>query len=206
MLSDRIFVCPECGKLLKAPPAGGSSGRGRSAALFGAVALIVAGGGVVAYTQFGMKPASPTPPGAAKSAAASAAIVPAASRRGDSAGGARPAGSIGARSAVKTAMAVPVPPPAPETILLRLSGSNTVGAVLGPRLAQAFLASTGDANVTIVPSGQADEVKIVGERGEKHESITVAAHGSATAFSDLARGAADVGMASAASSRPRPIA
>jgi phosphate transport system substrate-binding protein len=80
--------------------------------------------------------------------------------------------------------------------LLRLSGSNTVGAVLAPRLAKDFLGSSGDTNVTIEPTGSPDEVKISGMRGDKREVITVAAHGSATAFTDLAKGAADIGMAS----------
>jgi phosphate transport system substrate-binding protein len=84
----------------------------------------------------------------------------------------------------------------PETVLLRLSGSNTVGAVLGPRLAQAFMTETGDANVAIVPGPAADETRIVGQRGEKREVIAVSAHGSATAFTDMARGATEIGMAS----------
>jgi phosphate transport system substrate-binding protein len=91
--------------------------------------------------------------------------------------------------------AVPVQLP-PETVLLRLAGSNTIGANLGPQLARAFLADTGDTNVTIEPTGKPDEVKVAGLRGDKREAITIAAHGSATAFTDLASGAADVGMAS----------
>jgi phosphate transport system substrate-binding protein len=80
--------------------------------------------------------------------------------------------------------------------VLRLSGSNTVGAVLGPKLAQSFLAESGDSNVSITPSGTPDEVKIVGQRGDKTEIITVAAHGSATAFTDLGNNTTDIGMAS----------
>jgi phosphate transport system substrate-binding protein len=84
-----------------------------------------------------------------------------------------------------------------QTPLLRLSGSNTIGAQLGPDLVQAWLASkgaTGIARETTKP----DEMRILATLDGKPVSIEVKAHGSATAFTDLAAGEADIGMASRA--------
>ena len=185
------FVCPECGRPLKPPTEPASSG-GRQIAILAGVGLVVAGAGLIAYTQFGgpgqlvtaatVAPAAP----AAVSAPVPVAAAPAAPK---------PAAPV-APKPVAPAPVAAAPPAIPETIVLRLSGSNTIGAGLGPRLAQAFLAATGDTNVSIVPAGKPDEVKVIGQRGDKREVITVAAHGSATAFTDLAHGAADIGMAS----------
>ena len=89
-----------------------------------------------------------------------------------------------------------LPPPMPDAILLRLRGSNTIGATLAPKLAQAFLAETGDTDITITPMPTADETKITGTRAGTREAIVVAAHGSATAFTGLAAGDTDIGMSS----------
>jgi phosphate transport system substrate-binding protein len=81
--------------------------------------------------------------------------------------------------------------------LLRLSGSNTIGAQLGPDLAQAWLVGRGVQQIRheeIKP----DETRIIGTLNGSPVSIEVKAHGSATAFTDLAAGACDIGMASRA--------
>ena len=71
-------------------------------------------------------------------------------------------------------------------MLLTLRGSNTIGRSLAPRLAQAFLAFNGDADVSIVRSKtDPDEAMIVGTRGDKKEAIFVSAHGSAFAARGL---------------------
>lgn len=82
--------------------------------------------------------------------------------------------------------------------ILRLAGSNTIGDSLGPALAEAFLKSQGAIDVRVVP-GSSPQEKIVqgilpGENTPS--SITIAAHGSATAFTSLAANACDIGMAS----------
>jgi phosphate transport system substrate-binding protein len=80
---------------------------------------------------------------------------------------------------------------------LRLQGSNTIGSELGPRLAQAYLEQIGDIDVRIIREpGNEDHATVVGKRNGREEAITVAAHGSATAFSGLRDGSTDVGMAS----------
>ena len=83
-------------------------------------------------------------------------------------------------------------------IILRLSGSNTIGASLAPSLAEEFLKRQGATEVQTVPGDRDDEVRVEGvmpgDRAPK--AIEIHAHGSTTAFEDLAKGVADIGMAS----------
>jgi phosphate transport system substrate-binding protein len=85
----------------------------------------------------------------------------------------------------------------PHTIL-RLAGSNTIGDSLGPALAEAFLQNLGATNVRITPGADSVEKIVEGTLpGENTPSaITVAAHGSATAFTALSERNCDIGMAS----------
>lgn len=88
--------------------------------------------------------------------------------------------------------------PTPPKTILRLAGSNTIGETLAPSLAEAFLKEQGATDVKIIPGAKADEKIVQGTLpGEKSvSSITIAAHGSATAFTSLADGSCDIGMAS----------
>ena len=86
-------------------------------------------------------------------------------------------------------------PPAGTPPLLRLSGSNTIGAQLGPDLAEVWLASRGATNLHREPMGS-DETRVYGLLDANPVVIEIRAHGSATAFTDLANGACDIGMAS----------
>jgi phosphate transport system substrate-binding protein len=79
---------------------------------------------------------------------------------------------------------------------LRLSGSNTIGAELGPALAEGWLAGKGTANIHRERSGSADEARIAGTYNGQPIVVEVKAHGSSTAFTDLGAGACDIGMAS----------
>lgn len=92
----------------------------------------------------------------------------------------------------------PKPQPQPQRAsLIHLQGSNTIGAELGPKLAQGYLRLIGDTDVRIERNtGAPEEATIVGRRGDREEEITVSAHGSKTAFEGLAGGVAGVGMAS----------
>jgi phosphate transport system substrate-binding protein len=86
----------------------------------------------------------------------------------------------------------------PNDIILRLSGSNTIGESLAPALAEEFLKQQGATDVKTIPGDHDDEVFVrgilPGDRTPK--AIQIHAHGSATAFEDLASGQADIGMAS----------
>ena len=89
-------------------------------------------------------------------------------------------------------------PVAQRAGLLRLHGSNTIGSQLGPDL---LLAYGRDAKLTAsheVPGTGPEERTIVMEGVETTQSLSgeVHAHGSATAFTDLSNGKADLGMAS----------
>jgi phosphate transport system substrate-binding protein len=85
-----------------------------------------------------------------------------------------------------------------DNIILRLSGSNTIGAGLAPTLAEQFLKQQGATDVKTLLGDRDDEVRVQGilpgDRAPK--AIEIHAHGSATAFEDLANGQADIGMAS----------
>jgi phosphate transport system substrate-binding protein len=82
--------------------------------------------------------------------------------------------------------------------ILRLAGSNTIGDTLGPSLAEAFLKDRGAADVRILPGANPLEKIVEGvlPGDSTPSSITIAAHGSATAFTALAENSCDIGMAS----------
>jgi len=82
--------------------------------------------------------------------------------------------------------------------ILRLAGSNTIGDTLGPSLAEAFLKDQGATDVRILPGANPLEKIVEGKLpgDSTASSITVAAHGSATAFTALAENNCDIGMAS----------
>lgn len=82
--------------------------------------------------------------------------------------------------------------------LLRISGSNTIGAQLAPALAEAFLKQLGAKDVRSVPGTEPEETLESGVLpGEaKPQVISIRSHGSATAFTDLATDKCDIGLAS----------
>lgn len=83
--------------------------------------------------------------------------------------------------------------------VLRIQGSNTIGAVLGPALAKGLLQEQELQNVQVQPSNNVNEQQISGQTAAGQTiRIEVAAHGSSTGFSALKSGIADL----AASSRP----
>ncbi len=98
-----------------------------------------------------------------------------------------------AASASASASAASTPP---SRIVLRLHGSNTIGAELAPALAEAFLERrTGDRTIVRRRTGE-DEMVLEAGDGASAQSIEIFAHGSSTGFTDLASGACDVAMAS----------
>jgi phosphate transport system substrate-binding protein len=86
----------------------------------------------------------------------------------------------------------------PDNIVLRLSGSNTIGANLAPALAEEFLKQQGATAVKTIRGDRDDEVRVLGTLpgDSAAKAIEIHAHGSDTAFADLASGRADIGMAS----------
>lgn len=85
---------------------------------------------------------------------------------------------------------------ASERILLRLHGSNTIGAQLAPELVKAWLHHrdySGIRQQTTAP--QEMLINAISPLGEKI-GVRIKAHGSSTSFKGLDRGEADIGMAS----------
>lgn len=88
---------------------------------------------------------------------------------------------------------------ADSTTLMRIQGSNTIGAKLGPALIGGLYETQGFSNVRIAPGAAENEQLVLAEDklGRTLQS-NVAAHGSGTGFVALQDGSADL----AASSRP----
>ncbi|MFT0183088.1 MULTISPECIES: substrate-binding domain-containing protein [Pseudomonas] len=87
----------------------------------------------------------------------------------------------------------------PTTVILRLQGSNTINANLGPRLVAALLAERGYRDPQVIPATVMDEWQLVARAPNGSAvAIQIAAHGSSTGFNALAAGTTDL----AAASRP----
>lgn len=87
---------------------------------------------------------------------------------------------------------------AQATTALRIHGSNTVGERLMPNLVEAFLRSRG-APLAVAKKGSVAEEKEVRARVPGSEgviAVDISAHGSTTAFTDLAAGSATIGQSS----------
>ncbi|WLD65237.1 MULTISPECIES: phosphate ABC transporter substrate-binding/OmpA family protein [Pseudomonas] len=97
-----------------------------------------------------------------------------------------------------SAVAAPLPVP-DQGPALRIQGSNTIGAALGPALVKGLMEQQGLQGVHSEPAEGANEQRGVGKtRQGKVVTIEVAAHGSSTGFVALKKSSADL----AASSRP----
>lgn len=84
----------------------------------------------------------------------------------------------------------------PETVILRLHGSNTIGAQLAPALARTFMKDILKApRVEVIP-GIANEMKVKAIYGDHAEIIEIQAHGSTTGFAGLAAKKCDIAMSS----------
>ena len=83
---------------------------------------------------------------------------------------------------------------------LRLCGSNTVGAELAPSLVEAFLADKGGSDITRRRGRghEAETVTIAANLSGEPLRVEIRAGGTATAFTGLAEGSCDIGMASRA--------
>ncbi len=84
----------------------------------------------------------------------------------------------------------------PGRVVLRLHGSNTIGQELAPRLAEAFFEQQGYRDVRRDSQLEGSSVSGRAPGQTEARSVEIVAHGSSTAFDDLARRACDVGMSS----------
>lgn len=84
----------------------------------------------------------------------------------------------------------------PTEVILRLHGSNTIGAKMAPALAVGlFKERFGATDVTIQPEGP-NEIDVIAEMPNKKFAIEIHAHGSSTGFKDMEAGKCDIAMAS----------
>ena len=96
-----------------------------------------------------------------------------------------------------TAAASTAAPPVALAPLVRLHGSNTIGAELGPALAEAFLARRTGAKTIVRRRIAPDEISVEARDGDHVvESIEIFAHGSSTGFVDLGDARCDIAMSS----------
>ncbi|WP_462270972.1 substrate-binding domain-containing protein, partial [Desulfobacter sp.] len=85
----------------------------------------------------------------------------------------------------------------PAETILRLHGSNTIGAKLAPALVKKYLTQKLDAKqITVKAGDHANESTILAFVDKRHIGIEIHAHGSSTGFKDLAAGKCDIAMAS----------
>lgn len=92
-----------------------------------------------------------------------------------------------------------LPLPSDNTPAMRIQGSNTIGAQLGPALAEGLMRKQGLQSVHTEAGVAANELRVIGTASDGRQvTIDVAAHGSGTGFTALKAGKADL----AASSRP----
>jgi phosphate transport system substrate-binding protein len=89
------------------------------------------------------------------------------------------------------------PPQAEGAIILRISGSNTIGSTLAPDLIEGFLRAHDASAAKRLESSNGDGSELRGDvPGKPPIIVTIRAAGSETAFSDLRDGTADIGMSS----------
>ncbi|QOX77840.1 protein kinase [Trichlorobacter lovleyi] len=82
-------------------------------------------------------------------------------------------------------------------IILKLQGSNTIGAELAPALAEEFLKKQGAVRIRRVPGNNHEEQLVEGiMEGRRNRAVEIKAHGSTTAFEGLQANACDIGMSS----------
>jgi phosphate transport system substrate-binding protein len=92
-----------------------------------------------------------------------------------------------------------LPAVADNSSVLRIQGSNTIGAKLGPALVKGLFEEQGLSAIRIEAGALENEQRISAKTADgRSVSIDVAAHGSGTGFTSLAEGSAEL----AASSRP----
>ncbi|ARU88607.1 substrate-binding domain-containing protein [Pseudomonas sp. M30-35] len=83
--------------------------------------------------------------------------------------------------------------------LLRIQGSNTIGATLGPALVKGMLEAQGYREISVLPGAVENEQRVTATSAKgQNVTVNIAAHGSSTGFVGLQDDSADI----AAASRP----
>ena len=82
----------------------------------------------------------------------------------------------------------------PNTLLMRLAGSDALGGKLARRLTFGYLASIGDSEISLVQGGADRTAEVTGLQSGQSETIQVASVSPAGGFAALLRGTADMAM------------
>ena len=199
------FICPKCSEPLQALSVTRTKSR-RAVAIALQAAVLVIGGGVIAWKLTGSRPETLAP-------FAAAASTPAASSEvsnivsGSSFTSAPPPPVVAAAAPPAPTPVVAPPPisvatapppepprpaPPPAAVLLRLSGSDAVVNGLGRRLASGYLSLIGDTGITAEPAGA--DTAVIGSQAGSREGINLAATSSSSGLAALLRGNADVAV------------
>ncbi len=209
------FVCPECGKPL-APPAGPASNR--AGLLIGAAAVtLVVGVGVTAYALLGhgggpspaqaetaqTHPAQPAPE-LAGAPAQPVPVQPAPAQSASAQSVAAKPTDVAVTQAMATTPASPAPAapkPAPpampavgDLVLLRIDGATAIQSQLGPRLAEAYLNSVGDTDISETHDPSGHTMIVTGMRGTAREDIVINSYSATHGFQTLGAGASDIAV------------
>lgn len=89
-----------------------------------------------------------------------------------------------------------IPAVSAERMLLRLHGSNTIGAALAPELIKSWLKQQGYTQI-VQKKTAAEEMLVTAVSKDGQEvAVSIKAHGSSTSFKALGAGEADIGMSS----------
>jgi phosphate transport system substrate-binding protein len=91
-----------------------------------------------------------------------------------------------------------LPASAAEQVLLRLHGSNTIGAVLAPAMVKAWLTEQGYTAITEEETAPQEMIIHALTKDGEPVMVSIKAHGSSTSFKALAAAETDIGMASRA--------
>jgi phosphate transport system substrate-binding protein len=194
------FICPECGRPLRAPPQKTGGSGGLIAAALGGVVVLAAIGGTWFVARGGSHQTEALGTAAGPAPTKPPTVV------------ATPAPNPSPPQATQLAVpaTAPAPPPPGPDIILRLAGSDIVGAGLAPQLASAFLLQAGDADIKITPGGgprdaprdasrdapgeTPAETLVIGDHNGHKEAIAIDNTTAADGFSRLQAGRADMAM------------
>ena len=176
------FICAECGHALRPPPQkAGAGNRIVVAGVLGGGVVVLLCVGVYFGARFGAGGAAGSPAVAPRIVAAPPVVAPPV------------AAPIVAP--IVAPIAVPAPVPPAQDVLIRLAGSDIVGATLAPELVSAFLAQAGDTDVKIMRGSSPGETLVVGAHNGRPEAIAIDDTPTAEAFARLGAGHADIVMA-----------
>jgi phosphate transport system substrate-binding protein len=110
--------------------------------------------------------------------------------------GSRSGGNAATAGATSSPAAALVPSDA--NVVLRMSGSSTIGSVLAPKLALAYLAKRGATDAREIDDKGGGRIVVLGTVGGQLVAVTIDYPGTAAAFDGLASDTCDLGLASRA--------